>query len=113
MRNVVFAVIVLALCGLLVWAGAPQPDVQAQPENTTMGGRSSAGGATAQSSSISPKTTPSPAAPKIPTPAPAPPPSSGTLMSAGGSVDGPVPLMSDGSCPKEFPDLRNGACYSA
>jgi hypothetical protein len=48
-----------------------------------------------------------------PQPAPASPPNPGTLMSAGGPMSGPVPPMLDGSCPKEFPALRNGACYSS
>jgi hypothetical protein len=33
------------------------------------------------------------------------------LLNAGGPKDGPFPLMPDGSCPKEFPTKRDGACY--
>jgi hypothetical protein len=51
--------------------------------------------------------TPSPA-PKTPTPAPK---DSGTLMNAGGPTSEPMPMMPNGSCPREFPELRDGACY--
>lgn len=33
------------------------------------------------------------------------------LFEAGGPEDGPVPPMPNGSCPREFPTARNGACY--
>lgn len=60
--------------------------------------------------------TPSPA-PKTPTPAPKTPTpapdDSGTLMNAGGPTTGPVPTMPNGSCPRELPTMRDGACYSA
>ena len=52
--------------------------------------------------------TPSPA-PKTPSPAPE---DSGTLMNAGGPTTGPVPMMANGSCPRELPVKRDGACYS-
>ena len=35
----------------------------------------------------------------------------GNLFEAGGPSSGPVPLMPDGSCPREFPAMREGACY--
>src|SRR5215203_534312 len=35
----------------------------------------------------------------------------GNLLEAGGPSSGPVPLMSNGSCPREFPTMRDGACY--
>lgn len=35
-----------------------------------------------------------------------------SLLSAGGPVAGPVPIMPDGSCPRELPIKHNGACYS-
>ncbi len=35
----------------------------------------------------------------------------GGLLDAGGPKSGPFPLMPDGSCPKEFPAKRGGACY--
>ena len=54
-----------------------------------------------------------PPAPKTPPPAPKAQPDSGTLMKAGGSSTGPAPLMPNGSCPQEFPNVRDGACYSS
>lgn len=33
------------------------------------------------------------------------------LLEAGGPTSGPVPLMPDGGCPREFPVMRNGACH--
>ena len=35
----------------------------------------------------------------------------GHLYDAGGPSSGPVPLMPGGSCPREFPTMRDGACY--
>lgn len=35
----------------------------------------------------------------------------GTLLEAGGPSSGPAPLMPDGGCPREFPTMRDGACY--
>ena len=35
----------------------------------------------------------------------------GNLFEAGGPTSGPAPLMPDGSCPREFPTMREGACY--
>jgi hypothetical protein len=35
----------------------------------------------------------------------------GNLLDAGGPSSGPLPLMPDGGCPKEFPTKRDGACY--
>ena len=35
----------------------------------------------------------------------------GSLLKAGGMVKGPVPLMPNGSCPKEYPVERMDACY--
>ena len=61
----------------------------------------------------------SPPTPNTPSPDPDPPdlldpsPDSGTLMSAGGPMRGPVPVMPNGSCPQELPIMQNGACYSA
>ncbi len=34
------------------------------------------------------------------------------LFDAGGPTGGPVPLLSDGGCPPEFPTKHNGACYT-
>jgi hypothetical protein len=60
--------------------------------------------------SPAPKTRPP--APKTPAPAPKAQPDRGTLMQAGGPTTGPVPIMPNGSCPREFPDMRTGGCYS-
>jgi hypothetical protein len=35
----------------------------------------------------------------------------GNLLEAGGPTSGPLPLMPDGGCPKEFPKMRRGLCY--
>jgi hypothetical protein len=35
-----------------------------------------------------------------------------SLLKAGGPTRGPLPIMPDGGCPRVFPDMRNGACYS-
>ncbi|CAA9444661.1 MAG: hypothetical protein AVDCRST_MAG58-284 [uncultured Rubrobacteraceae bacterium] len=35
----------------------------------------------------------------------------GNLLDAGGPTSGPVPLMPDGGCPREFPTMRDAACY--
>jgi len=35
----------------------------------------------------------------------------GNLLDAGGPTSGPVPLMPEGGCPREFPTKRDGACY--
>jgi hypothetical protein len=69
--------------------------------------------------STTPRTTPppppppTPPRPPLPSPAPPPEPNQGTLMNAGGPTAGPAPRMPDGSCPKEFPQERGGACYGS
>lgn len=73
----------------------------------------SKGGSTTPSPSPSPipppaSKSPSPA-PKTPTPAPQP--EGGTLMNAGGPTIGPMPMVPNGSCPREFPTVRDSACY--
>ena len=83
------------------------------------------GGGSGGTTTGTPKTqTPPPPAPKTPspapktpspapkTPSPSPSPDRGTLMNAGGPTTGPVPMMPNGSCPREFPMIRDGACYS-
>lgn len=35
----------------------------------------------------------------------------GNLLKVGGPSSGPLPLMPDGGCPREFPTMRDGACY--
>ncbi len=56
-----------------------------------------------------------PPQPRPPTPAPPPPPqpnpSPAPPFKAGGSAEGPVPPMPNGSCPKEFPDRHGNACF--
>lgn len=69
-----------------------------------------------------PKTNPSPPPPPPPTPPPLPPPTppppppnpgnqGGTLFEAGGADYGPVPLMPNGGCPREYPVKRSKGCY--
>jgi len=38
--------------------------------------------------------------------------SGSALMNAGGPETGPVPLMSNGTCPIEYPVEHKGSCYS-
>ena len=33
------------------------------------------------------------------------------LLKSGGPSSGPLPLMPSGGCPREFPTMRDGACY--
>ncbi|MBD0327922.1 MAG: hypothetical protein ICV68_15945 [Pyrinomonadaceae bacterium] len=95
------------------------------PSGSSSGGQpgggtgASAGGSTTGSTTGAPKASPGapktpPPAPKTPPPAPNPPPirGEGELMKAGGSSSGPVPVMPGGGCPEEFPQERNGTCYS-
>jgi hypothetical protein len=35
----------------------------------------------------------------------------GSLLEAGGPTSGPLPLMPDGGCPREFPSKRGNLCY--
>lgn len=58
-----------------------------------------------------PQPVPAPQPAPSPTPEPQPPDQGGTLMSAGGRKEGPVPLMPNGKCPKEFPVADGSACY--
>ena len=44
-------------------------------------------------------------------PAPSSPAPSDDLMKSGGPKFGPVPLMPDGGCMKEYPIKRKGGCY--
>ena len=49
-----------------------------------------------------------------PEPSPPPPPperDEPPILNAGGPSEGPVPMMPDGGCPKEFPVQRGGACF--
>jgi hypothetical protein len=49
--------------------------------------------------------------PPTPTPFPIPPPT--PSFNAGGAEAGPVPLMPNGRCPKEFPVKQGGACFAS
>ena len=49
--------------------------------------------------------------PPTPTPFQIPPPT--PSFKAGGAEAGPVPLMPNGRCPKEFPVKQGGACYAS
>jgi hypothetical protein len=94
------------------------PPPTSSPPSTTI--------ATPPPKSIPPTKTPPPASsppPKTPPPSTsASPPSSASasptpqpprdLFNAGGPTRGPVPLMPDGGCPKEFSVKHNGLCYS-
>jgi micrococcal nuclease len=57
----------------------------------------------------SPRPTPPPTPPPVTPPPPTPP---APLFKDGGPKDGPMPPMPNGSCPKEFPVQRDGACYA-
>lgn len=76
-------------------------------------GASSAGGGDTTGPTPQPPTPQPPPPPPRPQPSPLPSPSSPPAppFNAGGPQDGPVPLMPDGVCPKEFPVKRGGACY--
>jgi hypothetical protein len=84
------------------------PDTNPIPGSTTPQ-KTQTPPAPAPKTPATPPKTPPPA-PKTPAPAPK---DSGTLMNAGGPTTGPMPLMPDGSCPREFPTMRYGACYPA
>ena len=62
-----------------------------------------------------PSPSPSPAPSSSPTPSPSPTPidrgPGQNLFRSGGPSEGPLPLMANGTCPKEFPVKRGGACY--
>ena len=57
---------------------------------------------------------PQPTSPQPTTPRPAPPTTplgDRTVLDSGGPQNGPVPLMSDGGCPVEYPVQRDDLCY--
>lgn len=58
-----------------------------------------------------PRSNPAPSPPpkSAPTPSPSPRPEP-PLLEAGGPTIGPVPIMPNGSCPREFPEKRDGTC---
>jgi hypothetical protein len=74
------------------------------------------GGKTTQQSPPPKKTSPSPPPPSprpSPPPSPQPTPAPAPPFKAGGAEAGPVPLMPNGICPKEFPIKQGKACYAA
>ena len=85
---------------------------------STTGSSTTGGSTTGGSTNATPKTplpppkTPPPS-PKTPPPSPPPPPNPGTLMEAGGAIEGPVPVMPSGGCPEEFPVKKGEACYAS
>ena len=72
----------------------------------------SGGQSTISSPSTSPSPSPTPRPTPSPEPAPDPQPDRGTLMEAGGAMTGPVLIMPNGRCPREFPKVQDGACHS-
>lgn len=103
MRNLALLGLVLVTVTLLMWlvlkpeSQAQEPQPKDQPQDQPKG----------QAKGQQPKDQP----PQPPQP-PQPQPDSGTLFEAGGATSGPAPLMPNGSCPAEFPIMRDGACYS-
>jgi endonuclease YncB( thermonuclease family) len=95
---------------LRLWSPNPCEDQATTPEPTTPEPTTPE----ATTEATTPATTPAPA--------PSPPPERlnrperprerGSLMNAGGPSEGPVPVMTDGECPKEYPDEHSGACYA-
>ena len=86
--------------------GAPgasrlDPDGNGVACDQLLGGSGASPSASAASASASPS----------PTGTSQPPPPNADLFEAGGPEGGPVPLMPNGSCPREFPTARDGACY--
>ncbi len=75
------------------------------------------GGGVGGSSPLASAASASPSASPLPSPSPSPASISQSaspnadLFEAGGPEGGPVPLMINGSCPLEFPTVREGACY--
>jgi hypothetical protein len=105
-------------------ASYDNPEEDLNPVTAAIGGSEATTGTQPTTTPPSPSTTPRPTPPPPPPPppptpqppqpstsSPPPEPNPGTLMSAGGPVSGPVPHMPDGSCPKELPQERSGACY--
>src|SRR5919199_4659661 len=78
----------------------------------SVGGSSGAASAsTSATTSTDPPTTTSSASSSVSATSSAASQTNSALFDSGGSAIGPVPLMPDGSCPKEFPVEQSGACY--
>ncbi len=76
------------------------------------------GGSSPSASAASASPNASPSASPLPSPSPSPASISqqsaspnADLFEAGGPGRGPVSLMTNGSCPRGFPTVRDGACY--
>lgn len=82
-----------------------------EDENDPPGQSKSPGEPTSPGGQPKPKSTPPPPPPPRPTPPPPPPPNQGELFRAGGSSDGPVPMLPKGGCPREYPEQRGDACF--
>jgi hypothetical protein len=87
------------------------------PVNLSGGSTNPNPGVTKASSPPPKSAPPSPPPPPTPVPQPSQPPPltdpAPPLMKAGGTSSGPVPIMPNGSCPQEFPNVRDKACYSS
>ena len=78
----------------------------------SVGGSSGAASAsTSTTTSTDPPTTTSSASSSVSATSSAASQTNSALFDSGGSANGPVPLMPDGSCPAEFPVEQSGACY--
>ena len=65
------------------------------------------GSASASAPANTPASTPAPASPSRKQPKP-----DRNLFESGGPTSGPLPLMPNGGCPREFPVQRGKACYA-
>jgi hypothetical protein len=90
----VVAVLVWALISQVTWVGAQEEPTPPTPTPFPI-----------------PPPTPSEPTPPTPTPFPIPPPT--PSFNAGGAEAGPVPLIPNSHCPKEFPVKQGGACYAS
>jgi hypothetical protein len=82
-----------------------------EDENDPPGQSKSPGEPTSPGGQPKSRSTPPPPPPPRPTPPPPPPPNQGELFRAGGSSDGPVPMLPKGGCPREYPEQRGDACF--
>lgn len=112
MRNVLIVGLVLAMLALgLLYGLSGRGSSEAEAQADSKSGSTSSKTKTPATPPKTPTTPPKSSSPAPKTPSP--PPDDGTLMNAGGPTTGPVPLMPGGSCPPEFPEVREDGCYSA